>query len=291
MVERPSVAEGHSVVECEVIQLSPTGAARMLEGNTRNRTLRKPYVRKLAGAMVRGEWKLNGEPIQLAIDGTVLNGQHRLEAVVESGQTIPALVIRGLPLSAQMTMDTGARRSLSDVLALRGEKHTTNLAAALGLLHRYRSGRRLDQSSHTAPTPQEAIDLLDREPNIRESIVMGRWIYDATRMRIATASVLSYLFETAEAGAGVRFFEEVCAAEKAPPQTPVRALQSILERDRRERTYKVTTHALCAMTIKAFNAWCEGRKVTLLSYKPKAQSPEPFPLIRGLEGTATTSGR
>ena len=49
------------------------------------------------GRDATGGVAVNGEPIQIAEDGTLLNGQHRLNAVIESGATVPMLVVRGLP--------------------------------------------------------------------------------------------------------------------------------------------------------------------------------------------------
>jgi hypothetical protein len=259
--------------------MTPPRAQEILQANVRNRKLRRPYVKRLAEAMTRGEWTMNGEPIQVALDGTLLNGQHRLSAVVESGVTIPTLLVTGLSVDALRTVDSGSRRNLSDVLALRGEVDTTNLGAALGLLHRYRSGARMDQSGHTSPTVQEALGLLELEPELREALKIARRMHRRNRMRLSVMAVLMHLFNEVDLGSGTRFFEALCV-ERAAAGSPVRALQSILARERADRTYRLPAYSLCAMTIKAFNAWKEGTHMTILSFKPGGQSPEPFPKIR-----------
>jgi hypothetical protein len=267
-------------LDSEIVEMTPTVAREIIASNSRNRSLRKDYVRMLAGAMKRGEWAVNGEPIQIAEDGTLLNGQHRLEAVIESGVTVPLLVVRGLPTSAQRTMDSGTRRNLSDVLALHGESDTTNLAAMLTLLHRYRIGARLDNSSRTAPTATEALELLERESAIHDRLVIARKVHRATRMRVSVTAVLSYLFDEADPGEGERFFEELCRPiDELPSASALRALRSILDRNRSERTYRLSTYILSGMTIKAFNAWREGRDITLLSFRPGGGAQEPFPKI------------
>jgi len=267
-------------LDCEVVDVDPDLARSILEGNKRNRLLRENYVKKLAGAMKRGEWAVNGEPVQIAENGTLLNGQHRLSAVVESGCTAPMLLVRGLSIKTQNTMDTGTRRNLSDVLALHNEHDTTNLGAALGLLYRYRNGDRLDNSSRTAPTAAEALEVLRREPGIREALSAARKMFRTTRLRVSVAAVLLYLFEEVDPGEGKQFFDALCNAEEEPKGSPVAALQSILARTRSERTYRLSTYMLNAMTIKAFNAWREGRKLALLSYRPGCPNPEPFPRIQ-----------
>lgn len=261
---------------CRLIELTPAFAEELLSRNTRNRSLRRIYVRKLADAMTRGEWIVNGEPIQVAQDGTLLNGQHRLHAVVESGVTVPTLLVTGLPPSTQHTMDIGARRNLSDVLALRHETDTNNLAAMLGLLYRYRHGHRMDGSGRTAPTTQEALELLERESGIKDYLPLARRVHRETKMRVSMVALLAYLFDEVDAGRGEAFFEALVHPDEAPRRSPVRALRSILERSRQDRKYAPSTYALCAMTVKAFNAWQARKDLAVLAFRP---GTEPFPKI------------
>jgi hypothetical protein len=276
-------------LDSEIVDVTPEAAAEILMNNTRNRSLRSDYVLKLAAAMERGEWKVNGEPIQIAEDGTLLNGQHRLNAVVESGATVPMLVVRGLSIDAQMTMDSGLRRNLSDVLKLHGESETTTLAAMLAMLYRYRSGYRMDNTGRTAPTPTEALALLEKEPEIKDWLPLARKVLRESGLRVSATGLLVYLFEEADPAEGERFFEALCVRAGQSAGSPVRALQSILDRARNERTYKLTSYVLFAMVIKSFNAWREGRDVYVLAFRPWGLSPEPFPKILTREEVVAAS--
>jgi hypothetical protein len=263
---------------CEIVAVSPEQASELLRTNTRNRSVRRQYVRQLAQAMQRGEWTVNGEPIQVAKDGTLLNGQHRLHAVVESGQTVPMLVVRNVPLAAQRTMDTGARRNLSDVLALRGESHTTNLAAALGLLYRYRNNAKMEGSGRSAPTTKQAVELLEREPGLRDCIPLACRVYRDTHLRISIAIVIGYLFNEVEPGQGTSFFKALCNAQAVPGE-PLGELRMILTRLRDEQTFVLNTYTLCGLTVKAFNAWRAGAPLHDLEFRSGGERPEEFPVI------------
>lgn len=46
--------------------------------------------------MQDGKWKLNGKTICFDRTGRLLNGQHRLSAVVRSGVSLTTVVVRGL---------------------------------------------------------------------------------------------------------------------------------------------------------------------------------------------------
>jgi hypothetical protein len=268
-----------AMMESSIVNMTPAKARRILAKNERNRVLRPDYVRQLAGAMERGEWIVNGESVQIAEDETLLNGQHRLSAVVDSGVSVPMLVVRGLPASTQMTVDVGGRRTLSDVLALHGETDTTNLGAVLGLLFRYRNKARLDYSARTAPTIAQALELLEKEKGLRETLGFARQVFRETRMRLSVVALLLYLFEEADPGAGQKFFDALCEPRDEEPDSGVRRLRAHLDRIRKERKYKFSTIVLSAMTIKAFNAWREGRGVDSLSYRSGRSNPEEFPKI------------
>jgi hypothetical protein len=102
----------------------------------------------------RGEWDLNGQTIKVSVDGALLDGQHRLEAVVHSGVTISSVVVRGLSPAARDTIDTGRRRRLADVLAIEGYPDAIALATGVNALYRLRKKVRIDYARSTAPTAQ-----------------------------------------------------------------------------------------------------------------------------------------
>lgn len=269
-----------TTIATAIVHIGPAEASSMLRCNHRNRPVRAIYVQRLAEAMRRGEWRLNGEAIQVATDGTLLNGQHRLEAVVQSGETVPMLVVSGLPLRSQDTIDTGTRRRLADVLALRGETDTTNLASALTVLHRYRNGFRLDNAGHTAPTPQQALRLLEAEPGIRDAVRFARRVRRDAGLSPSIGALSYHVFSTISSSDTTEFFDRLCDPEGLDPTDPVYRLRAVLDRAREERSYAPTLHSLGAMTIKAWNAFREGQSMELLLFRPGGKSPEKFPVPR-----------
>lgn len=87
----------------------------MLKCNTRNLPVRQSHVDYLASEMAAGRWHLTHQGI--AFDSDVLvDGQHRLLAVVQSGVTIQAWVFGDVPLAVQCLVDKGRVRSIADEL-------------------------------------------------------------------------------------------------------------------------------------------------------------------------------
>ena len=105
----------------ENVTITPQVAQMMLEHNTHNRNLTESRAQAYARDMASGNWRYTGEGIKFGPDGTLLDGQTRLRAIVLSGVTITMPVWRGIDPDAQLVMDSGRPRSNSDALSLRGE--------------------------------------------------------------------------------------------------------------------------------------------------------------------------
>ena len=104
------------MAEAYVVNVSPRMAEAWLEQNARNRRLRGAHMRTLAEEMRQGQWKLTHQGIAFGTSGRLLDGQHRLRAVVESGAPQPMLVFIDAPEDAFPNHDRGAMRGMSDIL-------------------------------------------------------------------------------------------------------------------------------------------------------------------------------
>ena len=102
-------------------RVTPTKAAEWLaKHNIKNRRLRKRHVSMLASDMSAGRWRMTHEAIGFDESGRLIDGQHRLSAVVESGKPQEFLVVRKLPEGTQLFVDNGCRRSLADAATFEG---------------------------------------------------------------------------------------------------------------------------------------------------------------------------
>jgi len=73
-------------VRSKVQAITPTKAAEYLEANTSNRPLSSATVKSFAEAMSRGDWMVTHQGIAFSAAGVLVDGQHRLAAIVEPGQ-------------------------------------------------------------------------------------------------------------------------------------------------------------------------------------------------------------
>lgn len=115
--------------------VGPAQAEKWLAANIANRTVRPSRVKEYATAMQQGRWLYTADPIRFDEDGKLIDGQHRLMAIVRSGREVEIQVVRGLSRQAQDAVDTGAARTASDALKVRGFKHGPQLAATVPIVN------------------------------------------------------------------------------------------------------------------------------------------------------------
>lgn len=115
MTESPAT-NPHARVQIESI--TPGRAKRLLKRNTINRPLRPSHVAYFVSLIQRGEWVVNNDAIMVAVDGTLLNGQHRLTAIAESGRAVEMLVMRDVDPLTMRHIDDGLHRTMADLTGL-----------------------------------------------------------------------------------------------------------------------------------------------------------------------------
>jgi hypothetical protein len=138
--------------------ITPEIAADMLTRNFGNRPFRSAAVKAYAMDMKAGRWRLTHEAIAVTTAGNLINGQHRLRAIVESGcqQMFWIAVYDTTETATDLPIDFGARRTVSDILGQ--DKLHVQTAAAL-----YRFGI-THQGIEVRPHQVRAIlDIIGRE--------------------------------------------------------------------------------------------------------------------------------
>jgi hypothetical protein len=77
------------------------------------------------------QWQVTHQGIAFDVAGECIDGQHRLEAIIESGVSIWMLVTRGLAVETIEVLDRGRIRSLAHQLQILGHDMASNFAVAV----------------------------------------------------------------------------------------------------------------------------------------------------------------
>jgi hypothetical protein len=133
--------------------IGPELAACMLKCNKSNRPVRQSRVVELAREIEAGRWQRTHQGIAFDRNGILLDGQHRLLAVIRSGQKVACNVDFGLSPDAFKVIDTHAKRKAADALHIQGHANTIKLAAAANVL--IAIGRGFSHERNPTITPGE----------------------------------------------------------------------------------------------------------------------------------------
>ncbi|MFC9953182.1 hypothetical protein ACFVIN_22370 [Streptomyces prasinus] len=262
----------------EVLDVTPELAAEWLTRNTSNRPLSKATVQQLAARIQRGEWQLTHQGIAFDEDGVLIDGQHRLAAVVKAGLTVPLTVARGVPRTAFTVMDTGRKRTGRDTLALAGEANATHLAAALRGLHLYLNAPNSAWSGGSSVTSNDQLlTLLAEHPGIREAVQHGIACNRGCGITVTAATIGWYITTCARPDVDQSPWREglVTGARLEPgdPRLTLRNTMLGLARGTALRRRDDSREHLLYY-LKAWNAWVEGRSIKLLRRSPNETMPQ-----------------
>jgi hypothetical protein len=256
-----------------VVMVDPDTAERWLGYNRANRNVRENLVDSYARDMVAGCWEMTGEPVKFAKDGRLLDGQHRLHAVVKAGVTIPLMVARGLDSAAQLVMDSGARRTAADALHMDGRDHSTFLSSGARIAIGLQRGV-IESLNSARITHGEIRRFVDATPLFVEAVSL---VSPYSRAIAAPKGVLAYVswrLYMVDATETKAFFESVATQEMLRGNDPRMVLAKRLSSIRESRILE-PPNAFIALFFRSWNYWRSGEPVTHLKVVRPIQIPTP----------------
>lgn len=259
--------------------IGPDQAEAYLSKMPRNRQLRTAWVNQLAQIMRDGKYQDAGDTIRFAITGELLDGQHRLRAIIQSGVSLWFWVVYDLPVESQDVMDRGQKRTVADVMHIHGYSNSTILASSLKWVMAMEKGRLSSKNERQLtfyPTPDETLLAATRHNAIQYSLGMAKTVKSAGfRYPPSLAVAMHYIMAM---GSGQErsdgFFDLVARGEGLAAADPAYTLREQLYFDS-VKLIRRSTLNIAVWTILAWNAWNERRSIKVLKYYPD----RPFPLV------------
>jgi hypothetical protein len=277
------------------LDITPDLAEEWLAHNTHNRATRYAVIARYAEAMRAGEWRNDISPIAFAgkLGGrgankpVLLNGQHRLRAIIESGATVRLLVAEGLDTEDQEEIDTGTKRQLADQLRLMHISNPMELGSILRLSY-CRMVHRTTNLKEVSTT--RLLRYFADNPAIEDAVSPARRLYTAIGGRTSVWGTAWWeLIQVQQLdGDSLRddleaFWEMLITGADLSVGHPALALRNLVLGLRGNqngiRRVHIRQMDLLAVTYKAWNAWRDGVTVRdgTLKYRGGGTKPEPFP--------------
>lgn len=255
-------------MHAQIEMISPAQAKEYLERTIPNRRLNDGTVTRYADDMREGRWNNNGQPLIFNEAGELLDGQHRLRAVIVAGKTLPFMVVRGVPSVAMETLDSGRSRSLTDVLTLKGYKNVANVSASARLIWNYAAGVNLTYTT----SKQTLLKFVEGHPKF--VLDASPWVEkykQALFPRGPVIAVLALATESAQLNEEARKFAEgIFYGEglyKGDARFTLRRWMEAL-RARHEYTGTSVTVPTFGAVARAWTAYSQGQALESLRFPP-----------------------
>lgn len=130
--------------------------------------------------MLAGQWAFNGQTMVFDLAGHMLDGQHRMGALAETVKTMPGfpglpfVIVQGVDISAQETMDAGRKRSVADQLNIgQSDKIGTKIVAALRALYLLGNAGSGGKLGGGKLTNAMLFDMFRKHTNIHKSVTLA----------------------------------------------------------------------------------------------------------------------
>lgn len=236
--------------------MTPERAVYLLSTSVNNRKISLKTIVKYKEMMERGEWMLNGEPIAISKDGRLLNGQHRLSAIIQHGKAVPMTVAKNVDKDAFRTIDNGKKRSLGNSFSITGQKNNNLLAATVALYYRY-----LENEFKTSLTTEmnlsfsQASTLVEKNPDIENSVQFAVDYRKECKGLISQSIVaaLHYIFGRKNKEQADEFFKSVLTGEDLTKEDPILTLRAkLIDLNKVFRPRKIRNNFV-ALLIKTWN--------------------------------------
>lgn len=258
------------------IIVTPEDAAQLLEANGSNRPLNEQHVKRIARQITDGKWRFNGDTIKISATNDILDGQHRLWAIIEAKMPVETIVVRGIEPDAFSTIDTIRKsRSGSDVLALIGVTNQRS-AISVGLQWLIRWQRKTLENYRA---PQNRIENSDIEAAYRDNPGIARAAERANKLRGVFNPGLLTFFYFVLTNRNPELAERLMYTLENPSgigmDDPFFRLRAYFLNPNSRKDTLVSI----ALMVKAANAAHKKKDVKVLNWRNQGTFAEPFPTL------------
>lgn len=263
----------------KIMTVTPAIAQGFLLKNNNNRHLRKERVEFYLDQMRKGLWVVQNDDICFDWDGNLLNGQHRLSAVVKLGKPVEMGIKTGLDPRAFSIIDVGANRSAGDIFSISGIKNGNAKAAITKFYIQFKKGKFFDRGGlvRYKMGNNEILEFAEKNKTRCEEVyAFTTKIYKTFKPIPARyLGALYWVLSDIDPAAAERFFGLYATGIGLTANHPVYVLRTKLLSDMTSvKKYSVTDKLL--WFVMAWNYFRLGKTVTKFRYDDKTEFPKPI---------------
>ena len=260
----------------------PIMAKHILDNhNHRNRTLNEHHLSSLVRDIRKGNWiDGTGSMISFSKDGSLIDGQHRLAAIVAAKKPLKLSVKFGLEEAAQRVIDTGRKRTYSDFIAM-SEGLDAPYKAERASVTRMLFGFLNDQDTpclfakHHKPTQSDLIDVArEFSTDIAKSVslVCGPGLVPKVVIGSHAALVAVLIRHSDYSAYAPEFFDLLGSGANLDSDDPIMIVRNRFMTKPEFRSSHMKDASI-GLLIKCWNHWINGDQVSNKMHSPDKLVP------------------
>lgn len=229
------ISKAHTI-KSQTVTITPALAEEWLDVETiniANRGLSKDTVQRYAHDMESGNW-LVGEPIMFDWDGVLIDGQHRLAAVIESGTSQDMLVITGYDPDVRLLINTGKNRNPQDALKIAGmsvrNASIVTGIARMALLWEAGGLETIPSNGGQSFTNWEIVNWVIAHPEAEELAYRGRRAAQESATNAQSFGFAMFILEGIDKAAALDFEDKLVNHIQGGKSDPIFQLRDALEK-------------------------------------------------------------
>jgi hypothetical protein len=219
----------------EITSMTPGLASVILSRNEGNRNIKETKAQHFASDMIAGRWSFNGEAVIIADNGSLNDGQHRLQAVIEANVTVPMMLVFGVTRESRMTVDQGSARGAGDYLSMDGMPYAKNAATAARFIIAFERSEGRNLGTRQKITNAEIVARVRADEDIVKAAQYAHKHLKSYHKLVSHTVMAScfYILSDVHPAAALAFMDQVCLGENIKRGDPAYAVRAAFQSDRR----------------------------------------------------------
>lgn len=258
--------------------ITPVMAKEMLKKNISNRNVRHIKVNQYAADMIDGRWKEDTfEFIKISTNGNLIDGQHRLLAIIKAKVSIWMQIAYNVPEDVYSFLDTGVSRNTGDIFKIEGIKNATATPAIIKFFDKLKNNKYARTSSKDL-TNYEVLCIYNKKPDYWQIICNQSGCWNDSFAKILPVSYIGGFyayFNEIDVNDSKKFMDQLCTGRDISNQS-ITLLRNILMKDKMN-VKKIPRDYVRIYVIKTWNAFRSGVTIKTLKFNENVDS---YPVAR-----------
>lgn len=269
----------NQAIKTTIEVVTPLLAKQYLGNNHQNqRNITNSHVLHLAQQMKAGQWMMTGEALIFDGMGNLLDGQHRLTAVVMAGISVSFMVIRGISSEAFKAMGRGKIRSNGNVFAIHGVPNFNIAASATAGVLNYRRAMNVpikkdgkiigmggSLNSYLRASSTDMVEEYDKHPEQYQAAIKmanqcKNLVGPASVSIVAALALIDAKHDFEEVAA---FWDSFRTGANLSEGDPILTLRNRIADNMKSKS-KLSGNMITVLMIKAWNAYAQEKPLRLL---------------------------